>query len=269
VNDTAERPRAGLPGARRPAAGRRRWRVRTSVTGGDRRDGVAATVLGLSTLSADAATTVGIDVSHYQGSINWTSVRSAGTQFTFIKATEGTGFIDSRFSANYIAATRAGMVRGAYHFARPDRSAGAVQADFLFRHGGGWSADNRTLPAAVDLEYNPYGATCYGLTQARMRSWITDFLNRYHSRTGRYAVIYTTTDWWKTCTGNYAGFASRHPLWIARYASRVGTLPAGWGFYTFWQYSQRGSVSGVSSSVDRDYFNGTRTRLLALANNTA
>lgn len=75
---------------------------------------------------------------------------------------------------------------------------------------------------------NPYGATCYGLSQASMVSWIRDFSNTYQSKTGRYPVIYTSTSWWTTCTGNSAAFASTNPLWVARYSSSVGTLPAGW-----------------------------------------
>lgn len=230
---------------------------------------VVAAVIVVSILPADAATTPGIDVSHHQEAIGWKSVRSAGMQFAYIKATEGVDFTDPRFDANYPAAYYAGVIRGAYHFARPDISGGAAQADFLYRNGGAWSADSRTLPAALDIEYNTHGATCYGLSQAQMRDWIADFLNRYYQHTGRYAVIYTTTAWWKTCTGNYAGFANHHPLWLARYASSPGALPAGWRFQTFWQYTSSGKVSGVSSRVDRDYFNGTRARLIALANNTA
>jgi len=226
------------------------------------------TVLVTSMLPADAATTDGIDVSHYQGGITWSSVASAGTQFAYIKATEGTSYKDSKFGTNYPAAYYAKVIRGAYHFALPDRSSGAAQADFFAKSGGAWSADNLTLPGALDIEYNPYGATCYGKSQSAMRTWISDFLNRYHSLTGRYAVIYTTTDWWKSCTGNYGGFAANHPLWIARYSSSAGTLPAGWKTYTFWQYTSSGKVSGVSGSVDRNYFNGARSRLLALANNT-
>lgn len=222
----------------------------------------------VSMLPADAAALSGVDVSHYQGSINWKSVRNAGVEFAFIKATEGTNYQDPTFDANYPAAFRAGVVRGAYHFARPDASGGAAQADYLVRNGGRWSADGLTLPAALDIEYNPYGATCYGLSQAAMRSWISDFLDNYRTATGRYAIIYTTADWWRTCTGNYTGFASNHPLWLARYASSRGDLPAGWGFQTVWQYTSSGKVGGISGAVDRNTFNGNRSRLLALANNT-
>ncbi len=210
----------------------------------------------------------GIDVSNWQGSINWTSVRNAGIQFAYIKATEGTSYTDPRFDANYPAAYYAGVIRGAYHFALPDRSSGAVQANFFARNGGAWSADNLTLPGALDLEANPYGSYCYGLSTTAMRNWISDFLNTYYARTGRYAVIYTTTSWWNQCTGSWSGTAANHPLWIARWASSPGTLPAGYRIWTFWQYTSTGSVSGISGNVDRDYFNGARSRLLALANNT-
>ena len=225
--------------------------------------GLVAGVLVGAASPAQAATVPGIDVSRYQGAITWTSVRNAGIQFAFIKATEGITLRDSRFSANYPAAHRAGVIRGAYHFARPSSSSGAAQANFFASNGGAWSRDNRTLPGALDLE-----AGCYGKTPSAMVAWIRDFLTTYFARTRRHAVIYTTTSWWLTCTGNYAGFAVNNPLWIARWASTPGALPAGWRYYTFWQYTDRGRVAGITGNVDRDYFNGTRTRLLALANNT-
>ncbi len=210
----------------------------------------------------------GIDVSHHQGAIDWAAVKGAGISFTVMKATEGTTFQDPNFGANYDGSAAAGLIRGAYHFAQPASSGGATQADYFADHGGGWSADGRTLPGMLDIEYNPSGATCYGLSQSAMVGWITDFLNEYHNRTSRWAIIYSTTDWWTTCTGNYAGFAANSPLWIARYSSSPGTLPAGWGTYTFWQYTSTGSVPGVSGNVDRNIFNGSPDRLLALANNT-
>ena len=63
-----------------------------------------------------------------------------------------------------------------------------------------------TLPGALDIEYNPYGAECYGLSLSAMRTWVSSFVNQYHAKTGRWAVVYTTTDWWTTCNGNYSGF---------------------------------------------------------------
>ncbi|WBB77486.1 GH25 family lysozyme [Micromonospora sp. WMMD882] len=218
---------------------------------------------------AAAATTPGIDVSHWQGSINWTSVRNSGVQFAYIKATEGTSYKDPQFNTNYVNSYNAGIIRGAYHFARPNVSSGATQANYLASNGGAWSADSRTLPAALDVEANPYsGGTCYGLSTTGMRNWIQDFLNTYRSRTGRYAVIYTTTSWWNQCTGSWTGPWTNHPLWLARWSSSPGTLPAGAPVWSFWQYTDSGSVSGISGGVDRNHWNGTRDRLVALANNT-
>ncbi len=85
-----------------------------------------------------------------------------------MQATEGTTYIDPRFSSHYTGATSAGLIRGGYHFAHPDSSSGATQATFFLAHGGGWSNDGKTLPGMLDIEYNPNGATCYGLSTSAM-----------------------------------------------------------------------------------------------------
>ncbi|KAL0959560.1 hypothetical protein HGRIS_011271 [Hohenbuehelia grisea] len=128
----------------------------------------------------------GIDVSGFQPNVNFNTVKANGVAFAYIKATEGTTFISSSFSSQYVGATNAGLIRGAYHFAHPDSSSGATQAKFFLAHGGGWSADGITLPGALDIEYNPNGAECYGLTAAQMVAWIHDFSNTYQAATGRF-----------------------------------------------------------------------------------
>ncbi|KAJ7832079.1 glycoside hydrolase family 25 protein [Mycena olivaceomarginata] len=211
---------------------------------------------------AERAQPQGIDVSHFQATVDWANVKAAGVSFVYIKATEGTTFQDPTFSSKYSGATTAGLIRGGYHFAHPDTSSGATQANYFLAHGGGWSADGRTLPGALDIEYNPSGAECYGLSASAMVSWISDFSSTYHAATTRatLAVIYTTTDWWTTCTGNSAAFAANNPLWIARYSSSIGTLPAGWSFTTFWQYADSGPNPG-----DQDLFNGDAAGLTRMA----
>lgn len=64
----------------------------------------------------------------------------------------------------------------------------------------------------LDIEYNPSGATCYGLSASAMVTWIADFVNTYHAKTTRYPLIYSTNDWWRTCTGNSARFSGESPL---------------------------------------------------------
>ena len=202
---------------------------------------------------------LGHDVSGHQGAVDWDGAAKIGAKFVYAKATEGTGFINPQFAQQYNGSYAAGLVRGAYHFARPDVSSGADQANYFLAHGGGWSHDGRTLPGAIDAEYNPYGETCYGKSPGDMVAWIHDFSDTYRAQTGRYPTIYTSTSWWKRCTGNNGGFGA-NALWIARYNSFIGELPAGWGVHAIWQFADAGSLPG-----DQDWFNGSADRLRAFA----
>ncbi|MEU6842540.1 GH25 family lysozyme [Streptomyces sp. NPDC046716] len=211
------------------------------------------------------ANSVGVDVSSWQGGINWSAVRGAGIEFAWMKATEGTTYKDPTFGTNYRGAHNAGVIRGAYHFARPDASGGAAQANHFVGNGGAWSRDNMTLPGVLDIE-----GSCYGKTRAAMRSWILDFADTYRARTGRDVAVYTSASWWDLCTGGWAGLSARSPLWVAHWTSAGGPrIPSGFPFWTVWQYTATGSVRGISGYVDRDRISGGRSRLLALANNTA
>src|SRR5689334_16167508 len=152
----------------------------------------AAVTVGLVVVAspASAAGSVqGMDVSGYQGNVDWQTAWNNGARWAYVKATEGTGYTNPYFAQQYNGSYNIGMIRGSYHFALPDRSSGAYQADYFVNHGGGWSADGKTLPGALDIEYNPYGSTCYGLSQSSMRSWISSFINEYHARTSRWATI--------------------------------------------------------------------------------
>ncbi|GGV43519.1 hydrolase [Streptomyces longisporoflavus] len=210
--------------------------------------------------SGDAVQTEGVDVSSHQGNVAWSTLWNSGVKWSYVKATEGTYYKNPYFAQQYNGSYNVGMIRGAYHFATPDTTSGATQANYFVDNGGGWSRDGRTLPGALDIEWNPYGAACFGKSQSAMVTWIRDFLNQYKARTGRDAVIYTATSWWKQCTGNYGGFAANNPLWIARYNTSPGELPAGWGFHTMWQYTSTGPTVG-----DHNKFNGALDRVKALA----
>lgn len=203
---------------------------------------------------------LGNDVSRWQGEVNWWKVKRKGAKFSYIKATEGTGYQNPHYAQQYNGAHAAGLIRGAYHFARPDVSSGPRQANYFVRHGGRWTPDGKTLPGMVDLEYNPYGETCYGRGKTGMLRWIKGFSLTYKRLTGRRPVIYTSTSWWKKCTGNSPRFASSHHLWIARYNSHIGELPAGWNEHLIWQFSDRGKLPG-----DQNYFNGSMRRLKKFA----
>jgi uncharacterized protein with LGFP repeats/GH25 family lysozyme M1 (1,4-beta-N-acetylmuramidase) len=204
----------------------------------------------------------GVDVSGYQPGVNWASQFNQGARFAYVKASEGTYYTNDQFYDQYTGSRNAGMIRGAYHFATPSTSTGADQARFFVANGGGWSADGMTLPPLLDIEYNPYqtlGNTCYNMSQNQMIGWIRDFSNTMQALTGRQPVIYTTTDWWNTCTGNNAGFANQ-ALHLARYSTDPGPLPNGWSFYSIWQYSSEGPFVG-----DSNVWNGTYQQLKTFA----
>lgn len=216
----------------------------------------------------------GLDVSGHQPNVDWQQQWNMGARFAYVKASEGSYLTNDSFSSQYQGSRALGMIRGAYHFAIPNWSSGADQARYFVANGGGWSADGYTLPPVLDIEYNPYegrtdipgyypGNVCYDLSAAQMTSWIADFGNTVKSLTGRYPVIYSTTDWWSRCTGNASGFGE-YPLWIAAYpnapSNSPGTLPASWSQFSMWQYSSTGPFAG-----DSNVWNGTYQMLQRFA----
>ena len=110
----------------------------------------------------------------------------------------------------------------------------------------------------LDIEYNPYGAECYGLSHAQMVACINSFVTEYLHLTKQRPAIYSTTDWWKTCTGNATGFTDG--LVIANYSGSPYPLPASWTTYDIWQYADSGIFPG-----DQDRFNGTYEQLVEFA----
>lgn len=209
---------------------------------------------------------IGVDVSHWNGSVDWDDAASDGVAFAIVKASEGSYYVtdSDSWENQYWGAYDAGLIRGAYHFAIPDDSSGAEQADYFVDNGGGWTADGQTLPGTLDIEWNPYWSdACYGLSQSEMIDWIGDFLDQYYVRTGREAIIYTASSWWAQCVGG-PDFAA-WPLWVAHWGVASPTLPSGWSAYTFWQTSATGSISGISGDVDTDIYGGSPDQLYHFA----
>ncbi|MDT4983408.1 MAG: hypothetical protein QOF95_898 [Pseudonocardiales bacterium] len=241
------------------------WQSAHGLTADGAAGPATMSAMGITRSSCAAPSAVkGMDVSSHQSNVDWAAAWANGGRFAIVKATEGIAYKSPNYAQQYNGSAGVGMVRGAYHFALPDRSTGTVQADYFVNNGGGWTADGKTLPPSLDIEYNPYpadGNSCYNLSQSAMVSWISAFSTRVRARTGRYPIIYTTTDWWTTCTGNSSAFSATNPLWVARYSSSAGTLPAGWSKYTIWQNASSGGLPG-----DQDLFNGNQAALVALAN---
>jgi beta-glucosidase-like glycosyl hydrolase len=204
----------------------------------------------------------GMDVSSAQGNVDWQAAYNNGARFAYVKATEGTTYTNPYFAQQYNGSYNIGMIRGAYHYAHPDSSSGTTQADYFVAHGGGWSGDGQTLPPALVLQPGA-SATCYGLSTTAMVNWIKAFSDDVHTKYSKYPMIYTTFNWWNTCTANSSAFATTNPFWIASYTTTAPTsIPAGTATWTMWQSASSGLLPG-----GQDRFNGSFTQLRALATN--
>jgi lysozyme len=192
----------------------------------------------------------GMDVSHWQGTINWDTVAAAGITFSFVKATEGTTYRDPRYDFNYAEMARVGIFRGAYHFGRPGTSA-VTQADFFVDTANPGSGD---LLLCLDLEVTD------NKTPAQVWSWTQAFVAEVQNRTGFPPFIYTSPYFWTSRVGNPTDNLGC-PLWIAHWNVSWPTVPRAWADWTFWQYADNGSVPGISGAVDQDTFNGAYSDL--------
>ena len=212
--------------------------------------------------AAVSATLEGIDVSHWQGTIDWTAVSAAGKRFAVIKATEATTFVDPQYVTNRAGAKAAGLRTTGYHFARPDTAAGdaVAEADHFVdvaRIGGD------DLIPALDLE------TTGGLGTTALQSWVAAWLGEVTARIGVHPMIYVSPNFWKTYMGDTTSFANAGytTLWIAHWNVTAPSVPAqGWAGHgwTFWQYSNCGTVPGITGCVDLDRYNGTDLRPVLL-----
>ncbi|MEA5456029.1 GH25 family lysozyme [Sinomonas sp. JGH33] len=208
---------------------------------------------------------MGIDVSGWQGNVDWTSARANGAVFAYVKASEGNWTLNDYFAQQYNGSANAGMIRGAYHFARPNLSSGSTQANVFLNSGGGWSPDGITLPPALDLEAQPaaYGTDqCYGMTPAQLTSWTRDFVQTMLNRTTKAPMIYTGYYFWQQCLGGTNAFSQSNPVWLAAYNSTGPYIPGSWPTYTMWQYNDG---AGSVFPGDQNVFNGSYGQLQALA----
>ena len=206
----------------------------------------------MSTITASRL--MGIDVSHFQGHVDWQAVKAAGCVFAFAKATEGAGEVDPQFAANWAGMKAAGILRGAYHFYRAEQSATAQAAHFLSTV----QFETGDLPPVLDIEVND------GVVGQPLVGGVQAWLDAVEPVAGVTPVIYTNTPFWNAHFNDQFG---QYPLWVAHYTSAPAPspLPVGWTIWTFWQYSQSLGIAGVGGPADHDYFNGPLSQLQALA----
>jgi GH25 family lysozyme M1 (1,4-beta-N-acetylmuramidase) len=205
------------------------------------------------TPTAWASYSEGIDVSHWQGSIDWAKVAAAGKAFAYLKASEDVDYADPTYATNRARAKANGLFVGAYHFAQPEATAGDAVAEADHFVDTATPQSGELLPV-LDLEQNN------GLGTSALQAWVRDFLERVHERTGVRAAIYVSPSFWSNKMGNTGWFAANgyEVLWIAHWTTaEAPTLPASnWGGrgWTFWQYTSSGTVPGIGGRVDLDRY---------------
>ncbi|MGZ4787934.1 MAG: glycoside hydrolase family 25 protein [Terriglobales bacterium] len=193
----------------------------------------------------------GIDVSHYQGVIDWTEVAKAGVEFAFTKATDGMSGSDSMFQRNWTRAQAAGLRRGAYHFFRAQQDSERQAQCFVAM----LREDRGELPPVLDFE------TLTGACVEQALRGAQRWMEIVEEECGRKPILYTGPAFWMTNLAGSSVFAD-YSLWIAHYTKvSKPNVPSAWRDWTFWQYSEQGSIPGVLGPVDLDYFAGNITEL--------
>lgn len=194
----------------------------------------------------------GIDVSRWQGVIDWNAVKGA-TDFAIIKSSGGDDglYTDSQFARNRDEARRTGILRGFYHFAGGVYS-GEREADYF-------------VDAVGQLQKGEVLVLDWEVPNANPVAWCLAFLKRVEARTGLKPLIYVNGSTaqslnWQPVVDNNNG------LWVASWGANNGQVPAQqpavgkWPFWAIWQYSSVGQVAGIGGRVDTNLFNGDRAQ---------
>lgn len=215
----------------------------SGVMGVSSRDVARPRVVPLAAVCPSGTPLQGVDVSHYDGTINWNQVEQSGRSFAYAKATEGTAYVDPTFSTNYRGIKAAGMKAGAYHFFHPadDPTAQAILLVTTLESANVAVGD---LAPVLDVEVTD------GQSPATIAANLQTMIAVVRQRLGVTPIIYTSASYWNANVAT-TSFSS-DPLWTAYWSATCPSVPNGWNAWVFWQYSAQGNVTGISSTVDLD-----------------
>ena len=197
------------------------------------------------------ATTPGIDVSRYQGAVNWRAVADAGFKFAIVRATLWDVKVDETFETNWSGARANGLLVSAYNVIKPDVPA-AAQIDYFAQALVGHKWD---LPPVLDIERDD-GQTPQTITQC-----VREALRLSEQRFGRKPIVYTAKWFWNKFVLS-SGEWARYDLWVASYGTAEPVLPDVWPAWKIWQYTSNGHTPGIAGDVDLNWFNGSYDDLL-------
>jgi lysozyme len=191
----------------------------------------------------------GVDVSRWQGNIDWLKLRTQGANFAYIKATDGGDHLDPMFKTNWRRAKESGVKRGAYHFFYWCRTAGE-QAEWFIRNV---PRDPDALPPVIDVEYNGESSCKVRLSRAKILEKMQVFMDRLERHYGKRPIIYTAPDFY---ADNLDGELLNYPFWLRAVAEHPTKVYPG-RKWVFWQYSGSGLTQGVEGKIDLNVFHGS------------
>ena len=200
---------------------------------------------------AAGGTVEGIDVSKWDGTIDWTAVKKAGKAFAFIRVSDGLNYPDSTFTSNWVHAKSAGVYRGAYQYFEANQDA-TKQANLVLSSLG---TDKGELPVVVDVEVTD------GQSASTIRKAVDTWSAVIKAGTGRAPIVYVSPGFWPSVGGS----TETDGLWVANWGVSCPALPSAWSNWQFWQYADTGTVGGISGQVDLNRFNGSLAQLAAYA----
>jgi lysozyme len=196
---------------------------------------------------------IGFDVSEYQGEINWEQTyhieEAFELSFVFVRATAGKNKVDSRFKENWKGAKARQLIRGAYHYYRPNENS-LEQADNFIKNVRLQQGD---LPPVLDIEKLPKTQSVARL-KIGLRNWLTAVEKHY----GVKPIIYSGESYYKDFLREEF---SEYPLWIANYNFWRNDLESDWHF---WQFTEKAKIEGIDGMVDLNIFNGDKNDLLKI-----
>ncbi|MEJ8475827.1 GH25 family lysozyme [Roseibium algae] len=196
----------------------------------------------------------GIDISKYQGDVDWVKAKKGGVEFAWIKATEGGDHADHRFLDNWYGAKAAGVPRGAYHFyyfCRPVEE----QVDWVLRTV---PLDPTALPLVLDMEWNAHSKTCQKRPpRAQIVRDMKHFLDEIEKYYGKRPVIYSSVDFHRD---RMVGVFKDEQFWLRSVANHPNNIYDERNDWYFWQYTAEGRVPGIDGNVDRNVFFGSRSQ---------
>ena len=214
---------------------------------------MTSAVVHADTVCGTGPTVTGIDVSYYQGDIDWSAVAGDGVEFAFVRVSDGTTFPDPNFAGYWSGSRAAGIVHGAYQFFRPAEDP-IAQADLLLSTMGAMQPDD--LPPVIDVEVN--GGLSSDDVAAAVRQWV----DHVQAAIGRAPIVYTGKYFWDDSVD--ATDLGTLPLWHAQYTdASCPDISSTWSNWAFWQYTSTGTIDGISGdgTVDVDVWNGDRAAL--------